>query len=66
MPVQKPYESDHDFDLRVPREKCRFQKEMLTGITLTVVRDGKELESWTEYTIGHDERWALNMLTRSE
>jgi hypothetical protein len=45
MPVQNPYESDQDFDLPVLWEKRRFQKEISRCAPLTVVRDGKKLES---------------------
>jgi hypothetical protein len=32
MPVQKPYESDHNFDLHILCEKRRFQREMSRGL----------------------------------
>jgi hypothetical protein len=44
MPVQKPYESDHDFGLRVLCEKCQFQKEMSRHTALIIALDGKERE----------------------
>jgi hypothetical protein len=45
IPVQKPYESDHAFSLRILCEKRRSQKEMSKRAPITAVRESKERES---------------------
>jgi hypothetical protein len=45
MPVQKLYELDHDFGLRILCEKRRFQTEMSKRGLSLFVRNGKEWES---------------------